>query len=131
MGDSKVVMLSAIYLIAGMFLYSGHLSKMGERDAVRQAENHRRAEMIAREGISLALNTMGENRSMNAFPPVFREMKGGRVSVFADRPLGASIVQSRITVIAVSGTDTVTMTAIATFDRGRWRLSGVFHLPAA
>jgi hypothetical protein len=130
MGDSKIVMLSSIYLIIGMILYTNHPAETRSSLVLKQSARHDKAEAIACAGISRALNKMGANRSLNTFPPEVLEMNEGKVSLYAAQLLGASMIQSKITVIGIAGTDTVTMTAIATFDRGRWRLSGVFPLPA-
>ncbi|MCK9407499.1 MAG: hypothetical protein WCX28_13485 [Bacteriovoracaceae bacterium] len=126
MGSSKIIMLSGVYLILGFYTVSFYQAERTNSITVEAVANTVQAEQLARTGISLALSKMGDKYST----PNFSEnvtMSGGTIEYSAVR-LGS---QSTITSTATFNSREISMTALFTFDRGRWRITRIYAVPTA
>lgn len=119
MGSSKVIMLSGIYLIVGFYTVGFHQADRTNSTAAEAVGNSVQAAQLARTGISMALEKMGSNSSIASFASESVTMTDGEVTY---RAVSISATQSHITSMALFNGRTITMTAVFSYDRGRWRM---------
>ncbi len=129
MDNSKIVMLSGIYLILGMYSLSMNSSNNTNAVSVETSANAVQAEKLAKSGISLALEKMGANASLYNYSSESVPAEGGIIVFSADRPAGYSSSQSKITSIGSFHSSSVTITATFSYERGRWRILRVYYPP--
>ena len=67
MGSSKIIMLSGVYMILGMYSVSFDTAHQSNFDLASKTAISIQAEQIARTGISLAMTRMGGNSSIHTF----------------------------------------------------------------
>ncbi|MCK9407604.1 MAG: hypothetical protein WCX28_00235 [Bacteriovoracaceae bacterium] len=124
MGSSKIIMLSGVYLILGFYTVSFYQAERTNSYTVEAVSNSVQAEHLARTGISMALVKMGNDSGI----PNFTEdasLSGGTIQYSAV----VSGLQSTITSSALFNGRQIDMTALFTFDRGRWRITRIYVTP--
>ncbi len=128
MGTSKVIMLSGIYLILGMYTISFGVADETNFQLSANTANAIQAEQIARTGISLAMTTMGGNSSTHINSGITASVMGGSVTY-----IGSSISasQDQITSTATYNGKTVVVKAVFSYDRNRWRIIRMYIPPTA
>lgn len=130
MGNSKIVMISGIYLILGMYTLSFQTSETTHSESVIAVANSTKADGLAKTGISLALAKMGTNAALHTYSEEQRSVDGGILAFSATQPDGFSSTQTKVTSTAIVHDDTVKVVAIFTYDRGRWRITRSFLHPS-
>jgi hypothetical protein len=128
MGSSRVIMLSGIYLMLGFYTVSFYRADRTNGTTVEAVANTVQAEQLARTGISMALSMMGNDLAAITLAPQNAALSSGNIS-FQAAPISAS--SSKITSTAVFNGRTITMTAVFTYDRGRWRITRAYTPPTA
>lgn len=123
-------MLSGVYLILGMYTISFGVADESSFQLASKTANTIQAEQIARTGISLAMTKMGNNSSMNSYPATSASVINGLV-VYSASPTGLPTSQSQITSTGTFNGKTVTMKAVFSYDRNRWRLIRMYAPPTA
>ena len=129
MGSSKIIMLSGVYLILGFYTVSFYQAERTNSLTVEAVANSVQAEQLARTGISMALVEMGSSSTTTSFSTKTVSMTGGSVTYSATTTAITS--QSKITSTADFNGRTVSMTAIFSYDRGRWRMIRSYATPTA
>ncbi|MFA6456793.1 MAG: competence type IV pilus minor pilin ComGG [Bacteroidota bacterium] len=87
--------------------------------AVEAVANAVQAEQLARTGVSLAVTAMADNAAKSALGQQTVSFTNGTVTYQAWIFSGT---QSKITSTGTFNGKTVTMTAVVTFERNRWRV---------
>ncbi|MFA6455492.1 MAG: hypothetical protein WCW40_01625 [Bacteroidota bacterium] len=95
--------------------------------AVEAVANAVQAEQLARTGIAIATTSMADNISKNKLDPQSVSFTNGTISYQA---YALSGTQSKITSTGTFNGKMVTMTAVVTFDRNRWRVLRSYIIPA-
>jgi len=129
MGSSKIIMLSGVYLILGFYTVSFYQADRTNSVSVEAVANSVQAEQLARTGISMALADMGSSSTTKSFAAKSVSMTNGTITYSASTTGISS--QSKITSTAVFNGRTITMTAIFSYDRGRWRMIRSYATPTA
>ena len=131
MGTSKIVMLSGVYLVLGMYTLS--FSEAGKASSTQAATiaSSIQAEQLARTGVSLAMTKMGTKSAMYSYSDQSSSVMNGTVVYSAERPAGFPASQSQITSTGTFNGKTLTITAVCSYDRGRWRIVRLFVPPTA
>ena len=127
MGSSKVIMLSGVYLILGMYTIGFDTAHQSNFDLAAYTATQIQAEQIARTGISLAMTKMGGNSTMHSFNSTSAFVMGGSVVYSAT---GTSS-QSQVTSVATFNGARTVVTAVFTFYNNRWRISRLYVPPVA
>jgi hypothetical protein len=130
MGTSKIIMLSGIYLILG--IYSVGFDVADETNFQLSANNANavQAEQIARSGISLAMTNMGADSLMHTYNEITTEVMCGSV-VYSASQIGLPSSQSQIVSTGNFNGKTVVVKAVVIYDRNRWRLIQMYIPPTA
>ncbi len=121
-------MLSGLYLILGSYTISFYESDRVNSVSVEAVTNSVQAEQLARTGIAIAMEKMGANGTLKSFPTESVTMTDGTISYSA---ASISATQSRITSTALFNGRTISVTAIFSYDRGRWRMIRSYATPTA
>lgn len=129
MGNSKIVMLSGIYLILGMYTLSFHQNDNLNSSSVISVATTVQAEHLAKAGISLALAKMGSDAALFSYSTQSSTVESGTILYRAEQPVGYPSTDSKITSTGVFSGDTVSVTAVFQYDRGRWRILRVYSPP--
>jgi hypothetical protein len=127
MGSSKIIMLSGLYVMLGMYSVSFDVAHQSNFDLAAKTATAIQAEQIARTGISLAMTKMGGNSSIYSYSDVSASVLGGTVVYSAT---GTSS-QSQITSTATYNGKTIVVKATFSFYHNRWRISRLFVPPVA
>ena len=127
MGSSKIIMLSGVYMILGMYTVSFDAAHQSNFDLAAKTATSIQAEQIARTGISLAMTKMGGNSSIYSYSDVSASVMGGSVVYSAT---GTSS-QSQVTSTATYNGKTIVVKAVFTFYHNRWRISRLYVPPVA
>ncbi len=130
MGTSKVIMLTGTYLILGMYTISFGVADESNFQLSTNTANTIQAEQIARTGIALAMTKMGSNSLMNSYSGTTAIVMSGNV-VYSASPTGLPASQSQITSTGTFNGKTVTMKAVFSYDRNRWRIIRMYTPPTA
>ena len=128
MGSSKIIMLSGVYLILGFYTVSFYQADRVNSTTVEAVANTVQAEQLARTGVSMAMSKMGSNSALTSFASESVTMTDGTVTYSATSISGS---QSKITSSAVFNGRTITMTAVFSYERGRWRMIRSYATPTA
>ncbi len=132
MGTSKIVMLTGVYMILGMYSVSFTAVDKTNSSIAESAANVIQAEQIARTGISLAMTKMGGVYSLatRSYSNQTATLMGGTV-VYSASHLGLPASQSQVTSTGTFSGKTVTITAVFSYERNRWRIIRMFNTPVA
>jgi hypothetical protein len=123
-------MLSGIYLILGMYTVSFTSADNTNSVIAESVANSVQAEQIARTGISLALSKMGGSLATSSYTDQNAAVMNGSV-VYSASQTGLPATQSQITSIATFSGKTVTVKALFSYDRNRWRVIRMYVAPVA
>ena len=128
MGTSKIVMLSGIYLILGMYTVSFTSADRNNSSIAESVANSIQAEQIARTGVSLAMTKMGGSSSINSFTDQNASVMNGSV-VYSASQSGLPASQSQVTSTGTYFGKTVTIKAVFSYERNRWRVIRMYSTP--
>lgn len=131
MENSKIVMLSGIYLILGMYALSFNSANTESGKSVIKSASKTQAEHLARTGISIALKTMGNVSTNKIITSQLVFISSDTVQYSASPVSGLPPSETQIVSIGKVGGESVTMTAVCSFDRGRWRITRIYTVPSA
>ena len=131
MGTSKIIMLSGVYLVLGMYTLSFSEADKANSTQAATVASSIQAEQLARTGVSLAMTKMGTNSAMFSYSDQSSSVMNGTVVYSASRPAGFPASQSQITSTGTFNGKTLTITAVCSYDRGRWRIVRLFVPPTA
>lgn len=129
MGSSKIVMLSGVYLILGMYTLSFSIADRSNSKSVEAVANTIQSEQLALSGISLAMQKMGSNSNLDQFASTQSSMTSGTVTYSAAEIVNQK--QSEITSTATFSGKTITAKATFNYYNGRWRVARVYITPTA
>ncbi|MFA6468600.1 MAG: hypothetical protein WCW35_06870 [Bacteroidota bacterium] len=127
MGSSKVIMLSGVYLMLGMYNVSFYQADRLNSTAVEAVANAVQAEQLARTGISIAVTTMADDVSKNTLGQQTVSFTNGTITYQAWILSGT---QSKVTSTGTFNGKTVTMKAVVSFERNRWRVLRSYVIPS-
>ncbi len=130
MGTSKIVMLSGIYLILGMYTVGFTSADRNNSSIAESVANSIQAEQIARTGISLAMTKMGGSFAISSYANQNASVMNGSV-VYSASQAGLPATQSQVTSTATFAGKTVTIKAVFSYDRNRWRVIRMYVPPTA
>ena len=130
MGTSKIVMLSGVYLILGMYTVSFTAADRNNSSIAESVANSIQAEQIARTGISLAMTKMGSSFATSSYTNQNASVMNGSV-VYSASQTGLPTSQSQVTSTATFAGKTVTIKAVFSYDRNRWRVIRMYVPPVA
>ena len=130
MGTSKIVMLSGVYLILGMYTVSFTAADRNNSTIAESVANSIQAEQIARTGISLAMTKMGASFATSSYTNQNASVMNGSV-VYSASQSGLPTSQSQVTSTATFAGKTVTIKAVFSYDRNRWRVIRMYVPPVA
>ncbi len=132
MGTSKIVMLSGVYLILGMYTVGFTAADRNNSSISESVANSIQAEQIARTGISLAMTKMGGTYSSStyAYTNQNASVMSGTV-VYSASQTGLPSSQSQVTSTGTFSGKTVTIKAVFSYDRNRWRIIRMYVPPVA
>ncbi|MDP1678019.1 MAG: hypothetical protein Q8L88_14265, partial [Bacteroidota bacterium] len=132
MGTSKIAMLSGIYLILGMYTVSFTAADRNNSSISESVANSIQAEQIARTGISLAMTKMGGtySSSTRSYGAQNATVMNGSV-VYSASQTGLPASQSQVTSTGTFAGKTITVKAVFSYDRNRWRLIRMYVPPTA
>ena len=132
MGTSKIAMLSGIYLILGMYTVSFTAADRNNSALSESVANSIQAEQIARTGISFAMKKMGGTYSLTtrSYPNQNASVLNGSV-VYSASQTGLPASQSQVTSTGTFSGKTVTIKAVFSYERNRWRLIRMYVPPVA
>ncbi len=132
MGTSKIVMLSGVYLILGMYSLSFTAADRTNSAISESIANSVQAEQIARTGISLAMTKMGgiNSSSTREYGNQQASFLNGSV-VYSASQSGLPASQSQVTSTGSIAGKTVTIKAVFSYERNRWRVIRMFVQPTA
>ena len=132
MGTSKIVMLSGIYLMLGTYTVSFTSADRNNSTIAETVANSVQAEQIARTGISLAITKMGGTYSVatRSYTNQNASVMNGSV-VYSASQTGLPATQSQVTSTGTFSGKTVTIKAVLSYDRNRWRLIRMYVAPVA
>ncbi len=128
MGTSKIVMLSGVYLILGMYTVSFTTADRNNSSIAESVANSIQAEQFARTGISLAMNKMGASAATSSYADQNVSVMNGSV-VYSASQTGLPSSQSQVTSIGTFSGKTVTIKAVFSYDRNRWRVIRMYVPP--
>ncbi len=132
MGTSKIAMLSGVYLILGMYTISFTAADRNNSSIAESVANSIQAEQIARTGISLAMTKMGGTYSTSTCSYTDQNasvMNGSVVYSASQTDLPSS--QSQVTSTGTFAGKTVTIKAVFSYERNRWRIIRMYIPPVA
>ena len=127
MGSSKIIMLSGVYLILGMYTVSFDAAHQSNFDLAAQTATMVQAEQIARTGISLAMTKMGGVNTTNTFSDISASVSSGSVKYSAS----GNTNQSQITSTGTFNGKTVVVKATFVYYNNRWRVNRMYIVPKA
>jgi hypothetical protein len=122
-------MLSGIYLILGMYTVSFTSADRNNSSIAESVANSIQAEQIARTGISLAMTKMGGSSSINSYTDQNASVMNGSV-VYSASQAGLPTSQSQVTSTGTFSGKTVTIKAVFSYERNRWRVIRMFVPPS-
>ena len=130
MGTSKIAMLSGVYLILGMYTVSFTAADRNNSSISESVANSVQAEQIARTGISLAMTKMGGTYSSSTREYTNQTasvMNGSVVYSASGTDLPSS--QSQVTSVGTFSGKTITIKAVFSYERNRWRIIRMYISP--
>lgn len=132
MGTSKIVMLSGVYLILGMYAVSFTAADRTNSAISESVANKIQAEQIARTGISLAMTKMGGTYSLatRSYTDQNASYMNGSL-VYSASQTGLPSSQSEVTSTGTFAGKTVTIKAVFSYERNRWRVIRMYLPPTA
>jgi hypothetical protein len=130
MGTTKIVMLSGVYLILGMYTIGFTTADRSNSSIAESMANSIQAEQIARTGISLAMTKMGGIYSTHTYTNQNASVMSGSV-IYSASQNGLPSSQSQVTSIGTFAGKIVTMKALFSYERNRWRIIRVYVPPTA
>ena len=132
MGTSKIIMLSGVYLILGMYTVSFTSADRSNSTIAESVANSIQAEQIARTGISLAMTKMGgiNSSSTREYGNQNASVMSGSV-VYSASQAGLPASQSQVISSGTFAGKTVTIKAVFSYDRNRWRVIRMYVPPTA
>jgi predicted RNA methylase len=126
MGTSKIIMLSGVYVILGVYLINFNSADNTMLDSALSTASTAQAEQLARTGLSLALVYMADNASTNSFSEKSLSTMGGTVAYSASRPAAFPASQSQVVSVGTVNGKQITMTAVFHYYGGRWKIARIF-----
>jgi hypothetical protein len=129
MGTSKIIMLSGIYMILGMYTVSFNSADGASFDLAAKTATTVQAEQIARTGISLALAKMANTPSSATSNTINVSVMGGTVNCTV--PAFNSGSQYLITSTGIFNGKNVVVKAVFVYTNNRWRVNRIYTPPVA
>lgn len=126
MSSSKVIMLSGVYIILGVFTVNFNSLDSASFDSAISTMSTTQAEQLARTGLSLALAYMADDVGTYSYGEQTLSTMGGTVTYNADRPASFSSTQSQVVAVGTFNGKQVTMTALFQFYGGRWKIVRIY-----
>ena len=132
MGTSKIAMLSGVYLILGMYTISFTAADRNNSSIAESVANSIQAEQIARTGILLAMTKMGGTYSTStcSYTDQNASVMNGSV-IYSASQTGLPSSQSQVTSTGTFAGKTVTIKAVFSYERNRWRIIRMYIPPVA
>ncbi len=128
MGTSKIVMLCGVYLVLGMYTLSFSVAGKTNSEIASGVASSVQAEQLARTGISVGMTKMGTDSLMFSYEDQNFSILNGTI-VYSASQSGLPASQSHITSTGIFNGKSITITALCSFDRGRWRIVRMFVPP--
>jgi hypothetical protein len=129
MGSSKIIMLSGVYLILGMYSISFNNYDGASFDLAAKTASAVQAEQIARTGISLALANMANRANSASATTINAAVMNGNVTCTV--PVFNSTTQYLISSTAVFNGKSLTVKAVFVFHNNRWKVNQIYIPPTA
>lgn len=126
MGSSKIIVLSALYLMLGFYSSSFNAADESNFSAALTTATETQAEQLAKTGISLALQKFGANLTITSLPKTDVTTMGGTVTYSANQPASFPSTQTQVFAIGVVEGKTVETTAVFHQYGGRWKVLRVY-----
>lgn len=123
-------MLSGVYLVLGMYTLNFSIAEQANSDMAAGVASSVQAEQLARTGVSLGITKMGTNSTLFSYSDQNSSILNGTV-VYSASQSGLPASQSQITSTGTFNGKTITITAVCSYDRGRWRIVRMFVPPTA
>lgn len=124
-------MLSGIYLVIGMYALNLSSTSSESYNLASISTNRNQAEHMARVGVAMALKTMGNIATNHTLSEQSVLIQGDQVKFSVKRTSDLPASQTQITSTGSVGAENVTLVAICSYDRGRWRITRIYTYPAA
>ena len=126
MGTSKIIMLSGVYVILGVYVINFNSVDTTILDSALSTASTAQAEQLARTGLSLALAYMADNSATYSFSERSLSTMGGSVTYSADRPASLPASQSQVVAVGTFNGKQITMTAVFQYYGGRWKIARIY-----
>lgn len=126
MGSSKVILLSGVYLILGFYTLSFNSTNEANFSNALSVASSLQTEQLARTGLALSLQKLGNNPAVYSFAEETLQMNNGTITYQANRPVGFPATQTQVVSTALFNNQEVTMTAVYHFQNGRWKILKVY-----
>jgi len=127
MGSSKVILLAGVYLILGLYNVSFYQADRLNSTTVEAVANAVQAEQLARTGIAIATTAMADNAANTSLSQQTVSFTSGTITYQAWVLSGS---QSKITSTGTFNGKTITMKAVVSFERNRWRVVRSYVIPS-
>ncbi|MHB1049926.1 MAG: hypothetical protein ACYC09_07600 [Bacteroidota bacterium] len=127
MGSSKVIILSAVYLILGLYTVSYNAADETNFSAALVVASETQAEQLAKTGVSLALQKFANNLSLYTIAPTTVTTMGGTITYSASRPAAFPLNQTQVVATGYYEGRSIKSTAVFHQYGGRWKLLRVIN----
>jgi hypothetical protein len=127
MGSSKIIILSAVYLILGFYTVSYNAADEANFSAAFVVATESQAEQLAKTGVSLALQKFANNLSINTIAQTEVITMGGKITYSASRPASFPLNQTQVVAIGYYEGRSIKSTAVFHQYGGRWKLLRVMN----
>lgn len=122
MGNSKVILLSGVYLVLGVYTLSFNRADEANFAKALDVSTSYQIEQLANTGLALSMQRLADNLSAPEFASTTTSFNGGTVQYSADQPLGYPANWTKVVSTAQYNGRTITVTAVAHFHNNRWKV---------
>lgn len=131
MGTSKIILLSGVYMVLGLYTVSFISADESNFSNALQVSSTLQSEQIAKSGLALALAGLGNDISKTSIPASEVTISGGVLSYSASRPASFPLTQTQVVSTGQFNGEQVQMTAVFHFQGGRWKVLRVYTVTLA
>jgi hypothetical protein len=126
MGSSKVIVLSALYLMLGFYSSSFNAADESNFSSALTTATETQAEQLSKTGVSLALQRFANNLAMTSIGTTTVATMGGSVTYSASQPASFPSTQTMVVATGTYEGKTIETTAVLHQYGGRWKILRVY-----
>lgn len=126
MGTSKILLLTGVYAILGVYTVNFSSADQANFSRALEVSSTLQSEQLATAGVSIALTELGSDASKSSISMRRVTMLGGTVTISAERPVSYPATLTQVVSTGLFNNEQVRITSVMQYNGGRWKVLRTF-----